>query len=243
MTPEEQAAADAAAAIPAVEPVVEAPPAAPWDSAVAARFTDPAQAAEVSAFMREHTQPYVTKLEQDKAEALERAQWYDDLMEDPKSTLQDAIAGLYSDDVAAQVVAMLEGGATIEAAVAVVAETAPAAELDDDTKAAVDWAKSKRQEETDAATLAAYMEQINPVLEANPHIKERTSAFHRYVATEGSIEDGLAAFLADFPAPTAPAGAPAPVVLGGGVSAATVQKFGSLGDAADSVFAAASKGR
>ncbi len=254
-----QAPAVEAPPAPAVEappaPAVEAPPAppargpAPWDTAVSERFADATVAEQVSAFMAEHTQPYVTKLEQEKADLAERAAWYDDLVSDPTETLRDAIAELYDDATAERVIATLtpQEQAEIVAAAAPPA-AAPAAELSAADKAALEFARQQQQAAQEAAEMAEYEALLKPILAANPDINE--NAFHRYVAgldpdAGHTLEDAVAAYHADFPAPAAPPVPPAPPVLGGTTSsgAPMAGSHGSLAAAAASVFDAAAKGR
>jgi len=240
----------AGAAKPAAEVAEESTTggAAPWDKAVSERFTDPEQAKAVSEFMRESYQPYVTTIEQERAELRDRAMLFDQFEEDADSTMREVAAELYGDEVADKVAEILAaqgvdpdepGAAPAQAA----AKTQDAvSSLSKEDQEALAWAKEQRTATTQQAQMDEYLADAAPHIAANPDIPAAT--FHRYVATTGGdFEVAVAAYRAEHPAAPAAPGAPAPATLGSApASGPTTRKIGSLADAASSVFEAARKG-
>lgn len=263
------AAIAAAAAAPAELTPVEAVPApvevkpepgpAPWAKTLETSFADEAERSRVDAYLREHHQPYVTKVEQERAAALAQAEelegkaWvFDDLNADPAAALKDIASKIYGDDagerIAERIAELVAGGvdATVATEVAEAEEFKLPAEVEDTVK----WAKAeqaRRAAEDTAAKEAEAMTEATAALEAwtastlaaNPDIKK--NALYAYVASNGGDMDGaLAAYRADFPAP---AKAPAPTVLAGGGGGPVVHESGrrhsSLASAAGAVFDAA----
>lgn len=264
------AAVAAAAAAPAAEPVVEAtPPApepvvepapepgpAPWAKSLEAAFTDEAERARVDAYLREHQQPYITKLEQERAEAAEKAWVYDDLTgEDPAEALSRIAEELYP-GLGERITELVAAGASPDEAVAQAeGETdpaAPSAELSPEVAEMVEWAKAQRAREAEAeqarteeAEMAEAVKVLDewktPLLAAEPDLKESTLMAY-VVSHEGDMDAAYAAYRADFPKPE---GAPAPPTIGGRSNggAEPVRAMSSLADAAGSVFDAAAGNR
>jgi len=254
--PTETPAAPAPAETPVAEAAAEVAEesttggAAPWDDAVGSRFTDPEQAKAVSEFMRENYQPYVTKIEQERAELRDRAMLFDQFEEDADSTMREVAAELYGDEVADKVAEILAAqgvdpdapAADAPAADAPAAKADAVSSLSKEDQEALAWAKEQRTATTQQAQMDEYLADAAPHIAANPDIPAAT--FHRYVATTGGdFEVAVAAYRAEHPAAPAAPGDPAPATLGSApASGPTTRKIGSLADAASSVFEAARKG-
>lgn len=265
MTPEEAAAAAATAppvepeAAPASPPVeseaaTAAPGPAPWTKSLETRFEDEAVRAEVDRYLREEHQPYVTKVEGERAEALEKARIYDWIDEEPAEALRAIVAAVWDDDAAARVGELIDAGFTAEEAAEVAGAEAEAAgvqakpaELPADVQETVEWAKAARAREAadaEAAEVAkagtALKEWHAELAKADPDIKYGT--LMAYVAAQqGDMDAALAAYRVDFPAP-APVVEPPPPKLGGhphgGIEPS--RRASTLAQAAGNVFDAAS---
>ncbi len=233
-----EAPAPAPAPVEAPEaPAAEAPKTYPWDKQVAESFTDSTVAEQVATFMKDNYQPYITKLEQERADLAERAQWFDDLNESPDDTLRDALVQLYGEDTAERVMAVLTPEEIADEAARIAAPPAPAA----DETADQQWLREFREEQELAQATAEYTAAFEAIKEAHPDIVD--SAFHRYVATTaaGDIAKALDQYRADFPAPAgepAPPKPGAPPSLGGSAAAPTptTPNLRSLHDATAAVY-------
>lgn len=84
---------DAAVQPPAPEPVSQGP----WSQDLASTFEDEAIRGQVDGFLREKVQPYLTRVEQESAEA---RRLYDAFSEDPRSTYLDVTTQLFDLDTA-----------------------------------------------------------------------------------------------------------------------------------------------
>lgn len=247
------------AAVPAVveapAPVVEAPAAAPWSAKLEARFTDPAVRAEVDAYLRAEHQPYVTKIETELADAKNKTWVFDGLnSDDPSETLADIVGQVYGEDVADRIIELLNAGETPDDAAAIAnaevetGEVADLSKLPPEVRDAVEYAKTAREREAAAEVARTEQESLAQatalydtwradVLAKNPDVKE--NALHAYVfAADGDMDQGLANYRADFPAPAAPGKPATPETLGGstlgGIPASRATS--SLGDAFGEVF-------
>lgn len=243
---------DASAHVEAPQPPAEAPaavaeapaavalPNAPWAKDRDELFADTDARAKFDTYMREKQQPYVTKLEQGRADLEERAAWHDDLKADPDAVLRDAVEQVYGAEAAEKFLALIDAGvAPTDAAAMADAVDVPEAKLSAAQQAALDHATAQHEK----AVMDDYYAAVAAVVTANPHVKDK--AFHHYVAAHGTVDGGLAAYLEDFPAPAAekPREDPAPRTLsGGGSGAPVIQGHRTLRDAADSVFDALRKG-
>lgn len=219
------AAADAApAAIPdppepdsgSAEPPTPAadaePGPAPWHKELEARFPDEAVRAEVDRYMREVQAPYVTRVETERAEALERSWLLDNFDADPEAALADVAAQLYP-EVADRIVELVKGGATPDAAVeqAEAEAEAPAeapTKLSAEQEELLAWAKERREAEAgeakaaeEATALAEATEFLNGWLEKqDADIKPNTLRAY-VVAAKGDLDAALSAYREEFPAP------------------------------------------
>lgn len=261
MTPAEAAAAAAAKAAatpPVVTPpetdaavvtppaVVETPPPAdaPWTKDITELFEDEAVRSQVDAYLREKQQPYITKLESDRAEAKAAAEeaaaegWVlRALNEDPAAALLDISTQIYGAEMGQRVNDLITAGATpADAEAAAAAEADPEeidlAKLPQGVREAVEFASAEKarqaqaeidkqaQAEIDSAT-AEYDTWRAALLAAQPDVKENT--LHRYVMSvnvpdNASAEElfaaALAAYREDFPAPTVET-KDAPATVGG----------------------------
>lgn len=252
-------AAAPAPATPAPEAAPTTPAAAPWAADLEERFTDPAIRAEVDAYLREKQQPYITKLEQERAEALDKAWVFDELNDDPATALREITNQIYGDEVGKQIADLIGAGATIEQAEAAVTGTPPPPDpeqidldkLPPEVRDAVEFARKAREAEAAAEAKRVEDEALAEAtkiydawraeaLEKNPDIVEQT--LHAFVfAADGDMEQGLANYRAVYPAPTVET-PPAPATLGpSGASGApaSTRRFSSLGEAAGAVYDAA----
>ncbi len=240
---------------PAAEPAVVVEPApAPWQKDIDERFTDPAVRAEVDKYLREKQQPYMTKLEQDAAELRGKAWVFDGLSsDDPTETLTAIVSQVYGDDFAERIVELLGEGENLEAAAAIAEQEADEDAIDLDklpaeVREAVEFAKSAKAAEAAASEAAAQQKLLDEatatydawraeILKAQPDVKE--NALHAYVfAADGDMEQGLANYRADFPAPAPEPKPAAPTSLGGATTGISNSRrtSGSLADAFGEVF-------
>ncbi len=227
--------------VPVVAPEVAAPPAevpaassTPWRRELDEYFADQPEdfRAKVDSYVREKRQPYVTKLEQERADLEERAAWYDDLEADPDAVLRDAIEQKYSPDVAAKFVALLEEGAPAEEAVAAL----PAATLAPEDRAVLDYAKEQQAERE----LATYLAEVDEVLKDKPHVNK--DSFHFYVEKAGDLADALELYNKHYPPPVVdapPPPTPPATLSGGGAAAPMAQTPLSLDQLGSALFDAA----
>lgn len=259
-----EAPATAAAPVetPAAETTApEAPPApaaapAPWAADLAERFTDDEVRAKVDAYLREKQQPYITKLEQERAEALDKAWVFDGLNEDPAATLREIAEQVYDADVAARIAELVGAGASVEKA-----ETQAVAEanqepdpeavdlsaLPPEVREAVEWAKTERErqaaqeaKDAEAAELAeaktVYDEWRAQIVKDNPDVIE--SDLHAYVyAADGDLDQGFANYRAAHPAPKPEPEPEPPTTLGGGGSSISPTRPASNTSLADAMGA------
>lgn len=235
------------------EPAPVAPAAAPWAAEAEARFTDPAAREAFDSYMREVNQPYVSKVEAERAaakaeaEALQGKTWvFDQLNDDPEAGLHAIMAQLYPDgDVADRVLELVKAGATPAAAEKQAVAEEGATELPAEVKETVEWAKTERDRQaSDAAAkveadaLAAATAELNTWKDAlvAKEADIKPDLLMRYVVSEdGDMEAAYAAYRVDFPAPAA---GKAPVTIGGraGGSSPTTPDF--KGMSKDEVWAA-----
>lgn len=242
---EEGGAATPPPAAPAIPPPA-APAPAPWAAEAEARFADPDARAAFDSYMREVNQPYVSKVEAERAaakseaEALHGKTWvFDQLNEDPEAGLHAIMEQLYPDgDVADRVLELVKAGATPAAAAQ--QAVAEEGELPPEVKETVEWAKGERERQTAAAAakvtedaLAVATAELGTwkaaLIAKEPDLK--AGLLMRYVASEdGDLEAAYAAYREDFPAPAVEK---APVTIGGrpgGSSAATTDFKGMKRD-------------
>lgn len=240
-------------------------PAAPWAKEAETRFADEASRAAFDDYMRTVNQPYITKVEAERAEAQRVAQeaadkaWvHDAINEDPAAAFADIFAQVYGDDASARVAALISAGFTPEQAGGIVEEeeTVALTKLPPEVQAAVEYATQAKAAQEQAAVDAATQVEVDAakaeydawrgaLLEKEPDIKEST--LHRYVLSAEIADDAtaqalfdaaLAAYREDFPAPVV-AGAPA--VLGGRAApdgGGPQDKPRTLAEAADRIWSA-----
>ncbi len=260
------AAAPAPEAAPAAEPATapEAGPAAPgpapWAKSLETRFADPEVRAQVDAYLREEQQPYITKIEAERAEAQGKTWVFDKLEADPEAALREIVAAVWDDEAADRVAELVAAGYDTEGAIEQAGAEAEGAgvvatpaELPADVKETVEWAKAERARQAEADKLAsdaAAMEQAttelnawaDPLLESEPDIHRGT--LMAYVAAcRGDMAAAHAAYREAYPAPVVEAPKPPPLLGGhthGGIEPS--RRFSSLAQAAGSVFDAASSG-
>jgi hypothetical protein len=240
--PTQQVEESAAPAATEVTPVVEAPPATPWRKELDEFFADQPEdvRTKVDSYIATKRQPYVTKLEQDRAELAEKAAWFEDLQEDPDSVLRDAIEQTYSPEAATKFLALIAEGVTPAEAAEEVA--APHAALAPEDRAALDRAKARDEEEA----LASYLKEVDTLVEANPHVV--ADSFHFYVEKAGDIEGALALWNKHFPPPAAgvvedPAIPTPPATLTGGGGGTPVAKAALTLDELGSALFDSARGR
>lgn len=197
---------------PPEAPAAPAPVVHPWDADVAATFTDPAQRAAVSTFMQEKYAPYVSTLEQERADLRGQAMLFQQIEENPTDTLVEVISELYPTASAAEVQTFIESLAEAPAAPAAPAD--PLANLTPEQKTAIEWAQAKQAEDLQAAAMTKYLDDAKPFIAANADIPE--AVFHRYVATTGGdFTNAVARYRAENPGAPAPPPPAAPPTLGG----------------------------
>lgn len=259
-----------AAAVAAAEPTPVVEPAAPavvepatykWTKDITERFTDEAVRAQVNSYLLDVQQPYITKLEMERADAAAKTWVHDQLNERPES-LSEIAEQLYP-GLGEQVAALITSGATPEVAVAAAAVEADPEEigldqLPKDVREAVEFARTSRERE---ATEAAAKTQADAEAAAAVELKAwqdtlvaeqpdvKPTVLLRYVAS-ANVPDGatseqlyaqaLADYRVDFPAP---AGAAAPATLPGGRNAAATGEAPAppktMQEALDRIWAAA----
>lgn len=260
------ALADAAKAAAAAVPV-EPPPAAevvetevvetaakgpaPWDAWVAEDFEE-SEREKVDAFLRKRYQPYVTKINEEKADAVAKSWVFDRLNEDPTEALREIAAQVYDDDTAERIVELLKAGATVEEATEVAETEAAGGKLDPDVQELVDWAKDSKAREAAQAKADEEAKEIADATEALTKWRDDLVAAEpdivvadltAYVATLGNFEAAYAAYRAAHPKPEPVVEEPPPT-LGGrsGAGSSPARPASSLAEAAGRVFDAASSG-
>lgn len=252
----------------AAEPVVEAEPAAaapvvtppapaPWAADIAERFTDETTRTAVDAYLREKQQPYITKLEQDAAALRDKSWVFDGLNSDnPLDTLTDIVSQVYGGEAATRIVELLSAGETPADAAAIAKAEAEAGEptldlakLPPEVREAVEFAQAaKAQQAADTAAkveadalaeaTTLYDTWRGDLLKTQPDIKE--NVLHAFVfAAEGDMEQGLANYRAEFPAPAAEKPEAKPTLTGGASNGLSTRRLSSLADAFGDVFDAA----
>lgn len=126
----------------------------PWANDLAAYIQDEAARAQADRFLREKIQPHVTQLEQQYAPA---RQLYDDLLQDPSTTLIAVANEIYGDEVAQALAGHL---ASPEEEQTSETETTDAAPVDPRVQQMLeDYEAQKRQEQYEAE-LARLKEQV-----------------------------------------------------------------------------------
>lgn len=81
----------------------------PWDQDLAGTFEDEAVRNQVSDFLGEHVQPYVTRLEQDSRPNRDATRLWEGFAETPVQTYVQVSRELFGDEVADRVAATLQG--------------------------------------------------------------------------------------------------------------------------------------
>lgn len=81
----------------------------PWDQDLAGAFEDEAVRNQVSDFLGEHVQPYVTRLEQDSRPNRDATRLWEGFSETPVQTSVQVARELYGDEVADKFAAILQG--------------------------------------------------------------------------------------------------------------------------------------
>jgi hypothetical protein len=81
----------------------------PWDQDLAGTFEDEAVRSQVSDFLGEHVQPYVTRLEQESRPNRDAARLWEGFAETPVQTYVQVSRELFGDEVADRVAATLQG--------------------------------------------------------------------------------------------------------------------------------------
>lgn len=257
----------APAAAPAAAP--ETPPEAPWAKDIAAALAAADPAAALDEYMRTKQQPYITKLEQEKAELAGKAWVYDGLNEDPLGTLQEIAAQVWDEDTAGRIAELIDAGEAPEAAVEqaeaekdakvpekgeVLPPELDLSKLPPEVREAVEFAqaeKARREQEAAQAANADALAEATKVYDAwradvlkdNPDIVE--DDLHMYVVgAEGDLDAALARYREVHPAPEVTKPKPSPTLTGGGSTGGIqpTRPASSLGEACGDVFDAAHKG-
>lgn len=193
----------------------------PWRKEVDEYFSDVDSGVrdKIDVYIREKRQPYVTKLEGDRAELADKAAWFDDLEADPDSVLSDAINQKYSPELAEKFLALIDAGAPPDQAAKGAAEDG-AAILSPDDRAILDRAKARDDKEA----LDVYLAEVSALVKDNPHVVP--DSFHFYVEKAGDLESALALYNKHFPPPVVPDLDPPlpPATLSGGGGGTPVAK-------------------
>ena len=171
-------------------------PASPWQQDLQSRFTDPAVAAQVDAYLRERWQPRVTQLEQQYAETQPARDLLTSFQQDPVGTFNGVRQEL------------INAGYTIEQATAAAqqqydaAQTAPpapptptqvAAAQTEDPRVAEMYAHWQQEQE-----LRAYDAQIEAIVNDPANADINPNRLHTFVAaTDGDFQKALDMYRAD----------------------------------------------
>lgn len=242
----------------------ESPPApkptpgpAPWAKDLEERFTDEEVRSQVDAYLREKQAPYITKLEQERAEFKDKSWVYDELTgEDPVAALKDVASQLFGDDIGSRIGELVEQGATPEAAVEQAHEEDELGTLPEPVRKAVEWAEAEQArraaEETAAAeqkamdeALAAYDKFLEGLKTSDPDIDHER--LHPYVVAYADQlgEDGkpigtegaVAAYRKHYPKPVATKDKPPATMSRSGASVIhPTRRPGSIGEIFDKMF-------
>lgn len=227
-----------------------APGPAPWAKSLETRFEDPDVRAQVDEYMRTEHQPYLTRIEQERKEALDKSWVFDELNDDPAEALKTIAEQIWGEEKASAIVALVQEGETLEDATAIVEEAEDAEDvldLDKLPKAvrdAVEFAeaqKSTQAAEAEATAKAegeaAYKSWLDATTAANPDIVEADLHAYAYAAG-GDLEAALASYRTAHPKPEPSKPAPSPTLTGGHTTGGIqpTRPHTSLGEAFGAVY-------
>ena len=233
-------------------PVESGPP--PWAKSLETRFEDPAVRAQVDEYLRTEHQPYLTRIEQERKDALDKSWVFDELNDDPAAALQTIAEQIWGEEKATAIVALVKDGETLEDATAIVEEAEEAETDGEDTldlsklpkavRDAVEFAeaqKATQAAEAEAAAKAegeaAYKSWLDATTAANPDIVEADLHAYAYAAG-GDLEAALASYRTAHPKPEPPKPAASPTLTGGHTTGGIqpTRPHTSLGEAFGAVY-------
>ena len=230
-------------------PVAEPGP-APWAKSLETRFEDPAVRAQVDEYMRTEHQPYLTRIEQERKDALDKSWVFDELNDDPAEALKTIAEQIWGEEKASAIVALVQEGETLEDATAIVEEAEEAEDvldLDKLPKAvrdAVEFAEAQKAAQAAAAEETAkaeaettYKAWLDTTTKANPDIME--ADLHAYAfAAGGDLDAALASYRTAHPKVEAPKPPPSPTLTGGHTTGGIqpTRPHTSLGEAFGAVY-------
>ena len=155
----------------------------PWMKELEARFSDPAQRTEFDGFLREHVQPYVTRLEQ--SQNPDASQLYEDLTSNPGATYLELTEELFGEDAAQAVIDALQGDGQIEESDDDYEESDEFSEAPQDPRVEAmlnDWESTRLSD--------AYDSEMERITSANPDVEP--DLFHPFVAgADGDFDVAL----------------------------------------------------
>lgn len=216
----------------------------PWANAVTQTFADPAVQAQVDQFMRTHYQPYVTRLENERAAAQQAQQFYDAFQEDAGAAFLSLAEEMFGEEAVDGIVAALGDGESTELNEALeTAQETPVAQLSPEQQQLLDWAAQQKVAQENAERQAQYEADKKAWLAGDEARKEIDPAlFDPFLAAHDGDFEKAAAHYEQFQGrfkPADPNPDPAPATLPGSApTPATTEDFGGSFDAAWESFAA-----
>jgi len=210
----------------------------PWTTAVQQAFSDdPVLAARVGQFMTTHYQPYVTRLENERASGQQAQEFYNAFQADPGEAFLSLAEDMFGEEGVSSIVNALQDEPE---ETAIVPENEPApqyAQLSPEDAELIEWARGLREERQEESQHNTYLQDKSAFLadEARKHID--AELFDPFVAAnDGDWEKAATAYEAfhnKFAPPAEPDPA-APATLPGSAPTPQVeQKYSTFDDAWD----------
>jgi len=211
----------------------------PWAQDINETFTDPVVATAVSAFMQAKYQPYVTKVEMERAAFAEKAELYDQFEEDTSGTFLAIAEEIYGEEGRDAIISALT--AQDNAPEGTVAPELSSLMETDEMK----YIKQMVERDQAAQAQAQYDALVDATVAANPGVEK--DLLHPFVyAANGDMDAAIEKYntwvdsaKTRFSTP-APTGEPAPptITKQGGNTPPVAKKYGSnLKAAIDDMFA------
>jgi hypothetical protein len=216
----------------------------PWDNDLSSLFEDEGTRSQVSDFLRQKVQPYVTQLEQSRSTIQAAEQLYADLLDDPAATYIAISQELFGADGAEQIRGVLSS--FIDDDDDDEPDTPADTSRDPDVESVVKWFKEKNAKE-------AYDSELKRIQDQDSSVNR--DLFHPFVvAAEGDFDAAYQGYKNWYsqaqssftPPPPAAEQAPPPPAIGSDVTPGTappVQKtYGSMDEAIDDFMREVSPG-
>lgn len=183
-------------------PETESPPEstdvnAPWLKDVQSAFEDASVQQQVLDYMSSKYQPYVTKIEEERALLAKKAELYDAYQEDPTGVYLDMTKHIFGEEPADAVTqAILEALGEDDLDDSDDSEVSDAPWRNDpEVVAAMEYAAKAREEEERQLQRESYAQLLNDIREANPGLTVDEDILVPFIlATEGDADKAVAAY-------------------------------------------------